>query len=42
MFLTTAQEIVSILNEVGAKYDRLDAIATDNDANFVAAVEENL
>ena len=39
----TAQEIVSILNEVGAKYtldDRLDAIATDNGANFVAAVEE--
>ena len=39
----TAQEIVSALNEVGAKYtldDRLDAIATDNGANFVAAVEE--
>ena len=39
----TAQEIVSVLNEVGAKYtldDKLDAIATDNGANFVAAVEE--
>eukprot|EP00731_Ephydatia_muelleri_P020663 Em0013g390a len=39
----TAQEIVSILNEVGMKYtldDRLDARATDNGANFVAAVEE--
>ena len=39
----TEQEIVSVLNEVGAKYtldDRLDAIATDNGANFVAAVEE--
>ena len=39
----TAQEIVSVLNEVGAIYtldDRLDAIATDNGANLVAAVEE--
>ena len=39
----TAQEIVSMLNEVGAKYtldDRLDAIATDNGVNFVAAVGE--
>ena len=44
MYLTLhAQEIISVLNEVGAKYtldDRLDAIATDNGANFVAAVEE--
>ena len=41
----TAQEIVLVLNEVGAKYtldDRLDAIATDNGANFVAAVEEQM
>lgn len=41
----TAEEIVSLLNELGVKYtldDRLDAIATDNGANFVAAVEELL
>ena len=41
----TAEEIVSLLNEPGVKYtldDRLDAIATDNGANFVAAVEELL
>ena len=39
----TAQEIASILNEAGMKYtldDRLDAIATDDGANVVAAVEE--
>ena len=41
----TAEEIVSLLNELGVKYtldDRLDAIATDNGANFVTAVEELL
>ena len=41
----TATETVSLLNELGVKYtldDRLDAIATDNGANFVAAIEELL
>ena len=41
----TAEEIVPLLNELGVKYtldDRLDAIATDNGANFVAAMEELL
>ena len=36
----TAQEIGSLIMELGIKYtldDRLDAIATDNGANFVAA-----
>ena len=36
----TAEEIVSLLNELGGKYtldDRLDAIATGNGANIVAA-----
>ena len=40
----TAQEIASILNKVGMKYtldDRLDAIATDNSANFVEELMEN-
>ena len=36
----TAEEIVLLLNELGD--DRLDAITTDNGANFVAAVEELL
>ena len=39
------EEIVSLLNELGVKYtldDKLDAIATDNGANFVAAMEELL
>ena len=41
----TAQEIASILNKVGMKYtldDRLDAIATDNSANFVEELMENI
>ena len=41
----TAEYIVSLLNELGVKYtfdDRLDAIAADNGANFVAVVEELL
>ncbi|KAL5496421.1 hypothetical protein EMCRGX_G012701 [Ephydatia muelleri] len=38
-------EIASILNKVGMKYtldDRLDAIATDNSANFVEELMENI
>ncbi|KAL5515226.1 hypothetical protein EMCRGX_G000362 [Ephydatia muelleri] len=41
----TAQEIGSLIMELGIKYtldDRLDAIATDNGANFVAAMEDLL
>ena len=41
----TAQEIGSLIMELGIKYtldDRLDAIATDNAANFVAAMEDLL
>eukprot|EP00731_Ephydatia_muelleri_P007985 Em0004g323a len=39
------EEIASILNKVGMKYtldDRLDAIATDNGANFVEELMENI
>ena len=41
----TAQEIGSLIMELGIKYtldDRLDAIATDNGANLVAAMEDLL
>ena len=41
----TAQEIGSLIMELGIKYtldDRLDAIATDNGANFVATMEDLL
>ena len=41
----TAEEIVSLLNELGVKYtleDSLDAVATDNGANFVAAVADHI
>ena len=39
----TTEEIAALVQELGIKYtldDRLDAIATDNGANFVAAVED--
>ncbi|KAL5467159.1 hypothetical protein EMCRGX_G031351 [Ephydatia muelleri] len=41
----TAEEIAALVQELGIKYtldDRLDAIATDNGANFVAAMEDLL
>ncbi|KAL5505882.1 hypothetical protein EMCRGX_G007421 [Ephydatia muelleri] len=41
----SVQEIGSLIMELGIKYtldDRLDAIATDNGANFVAAMEDLL
>ena len=41
----TAQEIGYLIMELGIKYtldDRLDAIATDNSANFLAAMEDLL
>ena len=41
----TAEEIAALVQELGIKYtldDRLDAIATDNGANFLAVVEDLL
>ncbi|KAL5481399.1 hypothetical protein EMCRGX_G021548 [Ephydatia muelleri] len=40
-----AEEIAALVQELGIKYtldDRLDAIATDNGANFLAVVEDLL